>query len=93
MKEILISLLDSFGLAYWVKIVSDNPLCTYYFGPFLTSDEAEKAQEGYVEDLIGEGARVDKLEIMRCKPQNLTVYDESNEPLNIQLSAFSGQTY
>lgn len=93
MKEILISLLDSFGLAHWVKIVSENPQCTYYFGPFLTSDEAREAQSGYVEDLIGEGARVDKLEIRRCKPQNLTVYDDSSEPVDLKLAAFSSQTY
>ncbi|MGV2827080.1 DUF1816 domain-containing protein [Myxosarcina sp. GI1(2024)] len=93
LKEMSISLLNSFGLAHWVKIISENPQCTYYFGPFLTSNEAHAAQAGYVEDLIGEGAKVDKLEVRRCKPQHLTVYDESNETTDLKLSMFSSQTY
>lgn len=89
MKEILTTLLNSLGLAHWVKIVSDNPQCTYYFGPFLTVDEAQIAQAGYIEDIVGEGARVDKIEVMRCKPQDLTIYDESMEIKDFKFSVSS----
>jgi hypothetical protein len=73
MKEFLISLLERFGLAYWVEIKTDYPRCTYYFGPFLAKDEAEVAQAGYEEDLKTEGAQGIKLQIKRCKPEDLTM--------------------
>ncbi|NCQ86461.1 MAG: DUF1816 domain-containing protein [Microcystis aeruginosa W13-18] len=73
MKEFLISLLEMFGLAYWVEIKTDYPRCTYYFGPFLAKDEAEVAQAGYEEDLKTEGAQGIKLQIKRCKPEDLTM--------------------
>ncbi len=43
MKEFLISSLNLFGLAYWIEIVTETPQCTYYFGPFLTEQEALEA--------------------------------------------------
>ncbi|MCA2619028.1 MAG: DUF1816 domain-containing protein [Microcystis aeruginosa Ma_QC_Ch_20071001_S25] len=84
MKEFLISLLERFGLAYWVEIKTDYPRCTYYFGPFLAKDEAEVAQAGYEEDLKTEGAQGIKLHIKRCQPEDLTIFEEKEEikPLN-----------
>jgi hypothetical protein len=79
MKEFLISLLERFGLAYWVEIKTDYPRCTYYFGPFLAKDEAEVAQAGYEEDLKTEGAQGIKLQIKRCKPKDLTIFEEKEE--------------
>lgn len=79
MKEFLISLLERFGLAYWVEIKTDYPRCTYYFGPFLAKDEAEVAQAGYEEDLKTEGAQGIKLHIKRCKPKDLTIFEEKEE--------------
>ncbi len=90
MKEMLTTLLNSIGLAHWVKIISDDPQCTYYFGPFLSLDEAHTAQAGYVEDILGEGAKVVKIETMRCKPHTLTIYDETQEIKNLALSAYGG---
>ena len=84
MKEFSISLLERFGLAYWVEIKTDYPRCTYYFGPFLAKDEAEVAQAGYEEDLKTEGAQGIKLHIKRCQPEDLTIFEEKEEikPLN-----------
>jgi hypothetical protein len=84
MKEFFISLLEMFGLAYWVEIKTDYPRCTYYFGPFLAKNEAEVAQAGYEEDLKTEGAQGIKFDIKRCKPESLTIFDEKEEskPLN-----------
>jgi hypothetical protein len=84
MKEFLISLLEMIGLASWVEIKTDYPRCTYYFGPFLSKNEAEVAQAGYDEDLKAEGAQGIQFEIKRCKPQSLTIFDDREEikPLN-----------
>jgi len=78
-RQFLISLLERFGLAYWVEIKTDYPRCTYYFGPFLAKDEAEVAQAGYEEDLKTEGAQGIKLHIKRCKPKDLTIFEEKEE--------------
>lgn len=79
MKEFMISLLNFFGWAFWVEVVTETPRCTYYFGPFMSKKEAETAKAGYIEDLLQEGAQGISLKIKRCKPLNLTVYDEMGE--------------
>ncbi|MBE9162093.1 MULTISPECIES: DUF1816 domain-containing protein [Microcoleaceae] len=76
MKEFLISLLNVFGLAWWVEVKTSTPRCIYYFGPFLTDGEAEAAKAGYVEDIENEGAEGVGVSIQRCKPINLTVADD-----------------
>ncbi len=79
MKEFLISILQFFGFAWWVEIVTENPRCTYYFGPFLSSQEAAAAKPGYLEDLEQEGAKGVSAVEKRCKPAKLTIYDDSGE--------------
>ncbi len=79
MQESLTGLLDFFGLAWWVEITTDSPRCTYYFGPFGSSKEAEMAKPGYVEDLQQEGAQGIAIAIKRCKPTKLTIFDEVAE--------------
>lgn len=76
MKEFLISLLNFFGLAWWVEVKTSSPRCIYYFGPFLTSQEAEDAKAGYVEDIENEGAEGISVSTYRCKPISLTVADD-----------------
>jgi hypothetical protein len=76
MKEVLIKILQLLGLAFWVEIVTDNPRCTYYFGPFFDEKEAVVAQGGYIEDLENEGAQGISVKILRCKPNNLTIFEE-----------------
>jgi Domain of unknown function (DUF1816) len=79
MKELLISILDVFRLACWLKINTDNPRCTYYFGPFLTREDAILEQDGYIEDLIAEEAKGIVVSVKRCKPRDLTIFDELGE--------------
>jgi hypothetical protein len=79
MKEVFTKILHFLGLAFWIEIVTDNPRCTYYFGPFLSDQEAYSAQTGYVEDLENEGANISSLKIKRCKPSTLTIDDELGE--------------
>lgn len=79
MKELVLQFLNLVGFAYWVEIVTATPRCTYYFGPFLSRNEAEMAQRGYLEDLQTEGAQGIAMTIKRCKPQDLTIFEQSRE--------------
>lgn len=59
---------------WWVEINTAVPHCTYYFGPFNSLDEAVKSQEGYIKDLIEEGATGIKIDIKKqFQPHLLTV--------------------
>lgn len=91
-KENLTNLLYSFGWAWWVEIVTHNPRCTYYFGPFLSSQEANAAKYGYIEDLEQEEAQGIAVKIKRCKPENLTIAEDTSDKIDHQVKpVFSGQ--
>ncbi len=79
MKELLLRTLDFLGFAYWVEITTDVPRCTYYFGPFIGKQEAKASQSGYVEDLQQESAQGIKVSVKRCKPHDLTIFDDSQD--------------
>ncbi|MGB3758998.1 MAG: DUF1816 domain-containing protein [Rivularia sp. (in: cyanobacteria)] len=64
------------NIPYWVKIITAQPKCIYYFGPFDNPQEAKLNQNGYIEDLIEENTSGIYVEIKKCKPKNLTVYEE-----------------
>ncbi|MBD2317736.1 DUF1816 domain-containing protein [Phormidium tenue] len=91
-KNIFTSILETFGLAVWIEIVTDSPHCTYYFGPFTSTAEAELAKVGYIEDLEAEGSKGLAITVKRCKPENLTVYDDSLDFKFDRFLVFSGQT-
>jgi hypothetical protein len=92
LKEVLINTFDSLGLAWWVEIVTQNPRCTYYFGPFLTSSDAKLSSIGYIEDLEIEGAQGISVNIKRCKPHNLTIAEDLGERFDRKVQpAFGGQ--
>lgn len=59
---------------WWLEILSTKPCCTYYFGPFETAQQAIVNQNGYIEDLINEGAQGITAEIKWCKPKELTIF-------------------
>lgn len=78
MKELLTTILEIIGLAYWLEITTEKPECTYYFGPFISREEAIAAQSGYLEDLANEGAENIRTSLRRRPtPGELTIYDES----------------
>lgn len=79
MKEALLKVLHFLGLAFWVEIVTENPRCTYYFGPFFSEKEAQEAKGGYIEDLENEGTQGIHVSIKRCKPNDLTIFDDLGE--------------
>ncbi len=92
MQELWTNLLNIFGLAWWVEVKTDNPRCTYYFGPFLNAKLAEVSQAGYVADLEQEGAQGINISIKRCKPTKLTVSEDLGEWSSQGVSrALSGQ--
>lgn len=92
MKTLVTQIVDFLGLAYWAEITTDTPRCTYYFGPFLSKQEAISAQNGYVEDLMGEEAQGIKVLIKRCKPKQLTIFDEGNNSIEFKpVPAFGTQ--
>jgi hypothetical protein len=66
--------------AWWIEILTAQPNCTYYFGPFAGAWEAEVASKGFVEDLKGEFAQGIKIKIDRhCQPDSLTIEHDSIE--------------
>jgi Domain of unknown function (DUF1816) len=92
LKEALINTFDNLGLAWWVEVVTQNPRCTYYFGPFLSSDDAKVAIKGYVEDLEMEGAQGIAVNVKRCKPNDLTIAEDLGERIDRKVKPiFSGQ--
>ena len=62
---------EEFG--WWIKIVTDKPLYTYYFGAFDSYSEAVKYKSGYIEDLTEEGSRIINIGIQKCQPTQLTI--------------------
>ena len=85
MKEIFVDNLNLLGLACWVEIITVQPRCIYYFGPFLNKKEAKMAQPGYIEDLQNEGAIGITVKIKYCKPSKLTICDERQEQKEIDI--------
>lgn len=67
------------GYDWWVKVTTDRPHCTYYFGPFVTKIEAATNKSGYIEDLESELAAVVRVEIARDRPVQLTIKHESED--------------
>ncbi len=85
----LANLTNALGLAWWVEVETATPRCRYYFGPFISADEAQRSKHGYVEDLEQEGAQGIMAAVKRCKPQSLTVFEEDSNPS----ASLSGQLH
>jgi len=73
-----LAFLERLGLAWWLKIVTDHPHYTYYFGPFGSEQQAKLHQLGYIEDLQAEGCRIRVTELKQGQPKLLTISE--NEP-------------
>lgn len=73
------SYLENTGQAWWVKIMTKKPDCTYYFGPFASHREAQLSQLGYIEDLERERPKLIAIEIKQCQPKELTIFEEQKE--------------
>ncbi len=75
-KDMLASFFSMNGNSWWVEVTTAKPSCTYYFGPFQNHQEAEMMRPAYIEDLEMEEAKEIQAVIKRCKPDELTVFDE-----------------
>jgi Domain of unknown function (DUF1816) len=64
---------------WWIEIKTKFPVCTYYFGPFDSFQEAENHRNDYIKDLEAEGAREINVRIGRYQPKELTIFDEELE--------------
>ena len=79
-EEFFTSYLEKMGMAWSVEIITVQPKCIYYFGPFASSYEAQLCSGGYIEDLEQEGAQEFAIDIKRGQPRELTIFeDESGE--------------
>jgi hypothetical protein len=65
--------LTKLELAWWIEMLTDNPSCLYYFGPFLSRTEAKSHVIGYLEDLQQEEAQIIVVDIKRYQPKILRV--------------------
>ncbi len=61
-------------IGWWIKILTDQPLCLYYFGPFDSYYEAHLNQDGYIQDLKEEKAQLEFIEILWCQPLEATIF-------------------
>jgi hypothetical protein len=64
---------------WWVEIITKQPDCKYYFGPFESHREAQLSQLGYIEDLERERPKLIAIEIKQCQPEELTIFRD--EPI------------
>jgi len=44
-------------LAWWLEVETQEPICTYYFGPFDRLEDALSSQGQYSEKLLNEGGK------------------------------------
>ncbi|MGB3294962.1 MAG: DUF1816 domain-containing protein [Phormidesmis sp.] len=70
----LLSIAPGLSQPWWIKVETQLPDCTYYFGPFASRQEAAVLQAGYVEDLVQEGAQNIRHAIEKVRPEALTIY-------------------
>ena len=61
------------GKAWWVRINTEHPKYTYYFGPFFSRSTAQQKQPSFVEDLQAEQAVVAEAAIEWCAPEQITI--------------------
>lgn len=59
-------------LSWWIEIHTSVPLCTYYFGPFDSQEEARASRTGYVNELYQEEARDIVALVKQGQPHKLT---------------------
>ena len=66
------SLGNSFGLAWWAKVETNQPDVTYWFGPFLTRRSLKVSLSRFIDDLNAESPQRINHTLIRCR---------RNEPL------------
>jgi len=72
----IVSLIWFTSSKWWLRVETQIPKCTYYFGPFESESEALNLRGDYLSDLEGEGAQGITYQIQRGAPRRLTVCEE-----------------
>jgi hypothetical protein len=87
-EEIFVAYLEKMGIAWWIEVITEEPKCIYYFGPFSSSYDAQASSDGYLEDLEQEKAQVINVDIKRGQPRQLTIFEnEFDECIEGRLEA------
>ena len=60
---------NKLGLAWWAKIETEDPSCTYWFGPFITKRSLKENISSFINDLSSEGSKNIKHSLVRCKKE------------------------
>ena len=73
-KKLIRNFGNKLGLAWWAKIETEQPSCTYWFGPFITKRSLKENMSSFIKDLSDEGSKNIKHSLVRCKKEEpLTV--------------------
>ena len=65
---------NKLGLAWWAKIETQQPIATYWYGPFITKRSLKVNLTSFIEDLTNEGSKNIQHSFVRCKKEEpLTV--------------------
>ncbi len=82
MKRIFLNL-PQFGKGnWWVEVITTQPYCIYYFGPFTNAREAKRRQPGYIQDLVEEGIASIQSVVKQCHPTQLTIVEPDDSHLD-----------
>ena len=60
---------NKLGLAWWAKIETQQPNCTYWYGPFITKRSLKVNMSSFIEDLSKEGYENIQHSFVRCKKE------------------------
>jgi hypothetical protein len=75
----IVSFLGFKGRQWWLRVETLRPHCIYYFGPFVSQQEALDLHRHYLEDLEMEGAEGISFLIEQGSPAQLTVCEGDRE--------------
>lgn len=79
-KQLFLNLAQLGKGHWWVEISTHQPTCIYYFGPFISFQEADLMRPAYIDDLLQEGSRINQVLVKQCHPTQLTIFDEAEMP-------------
>ena len=86
MKKLLLNLSQLGKGEWWIEVMTTQPFCIYYFGPFSSAQEAAAHQPGYIEDLSQEGVKSIQAVVKQCQPAQLTIFDNQDLPQDVHPS-------
>jgi hypothetical protein len=74
---------DPIELGWWVEVITEMPLCTYYFGDFDSQEKAEWAKGFYVDELAKDGAEGISTQLKHCQAQDLTNFEDESRSSSV----------